>query len=205
VAEMPGEAVRRSDNRRLRAQGLYVLGRGRGAQAPPLSPHPIPRSLALTERRKYPAETQPFGAALVQAHLALETNFGCGLTSHWNQSSFPGSFTDWKMLRAAAAHWAGHSRGMGNLAGWSFYILTRGRCESGGAGGFACQPAASGRHSVRGYAALCVECLVSLRAAPSSGLRRAKACDPPASTGAEFPSAPELADGDGYSTISCTP
>src|ERR1039458_4990470 len=27
------------------------------------------------------------------------------------------------------------------------------------------------------YAALCVECLVSLRAAPSSGLRRAKACD----------------------------
>src|ERR1022692_2693736 len=33
-----------------------------------------------------------------QAHLALETNFGCGLTSHWNQSSFPGSFTDWKML-----------------------------------------------------------------------------------------------------------
>jgi hypothetical protein len=28
----------------------------------------------------------------------LETNFGCGLTSHWNQSSFPGSFTDWKML-----------------------------------------------------------------------------------------------------------
>src|ERR1019366_9010198 len=102
VAEMPGEAVRRSDNRRLRAQGLYVLGRGRGAQAPPLSLHPIPRSLALTERRKYPAETQPFGAALVQAHLALETNFGCGLTSHWNQSSFPGSFTDWKMLTAEA-------------------------------------------------------------------------------------------------------
>src|ERR1039458_252750 len=42
VAEMPGEAVRRSDNRRLRAQGLYVLGRERGAQAPPPFPAPYP-------------------------------------------------------------------------------------------------------------------------------------------------------------------
>src|ERR1017187_6621756 len=75
-----------------------------GLKRRPLSLHPIPRSLAFTERRKYPAETQPFLAALVQAHLALETNFGCGLTSHWNQSSFPGSFTDWKMLGPA---WTG--------------------------------------------------------------------------------------------------
>src|ERR1017187_5681589 len=39
---MPGKAVRRSDNRRLRAQGLYVLGRERGAQAPLPFPAPYP-------------------------------------------------------------------------------------------------------------------------------------------------------------------
>jgi hypothetical protein len=50
-----------------------------------LSLSPVPRSLALTERRRYPAERNPLTR----------------LISHWNQGSFPGSFTDWKTPRQA--------------------------------------------------------------------------------------------------------
>src|ERR1700690_1570176 len=42
LGEMPGEVVRRSDHRRLRAQGLCVLGRESGAQTPPPFPAPYP-------------------------------------------------------------------------------------------------------------------------------------------------------------------
>src|ERR1022692_4433167 len=87
VGEMPGEAVRRSDNRRLRAQGLYVLGRERGAQAPPPFPAPYPPLTGAYRKEKVsgrnatllsrtcPGSSRIGNKLWLRAHLALESKF----------------------------------------------------------------------------------------------------------------------------------
>src|ERR1035437_3395525 len=87
VGEMPGKAVRRSDNRRLRAQGLYVLGRERGAQAPPPFPAPYPPLTGAYRKEKVsgrnatllsrtcPGSSRIGNKLWLRAHLALESKF----------------------------------------------------------------------------------------------------------------------------------